>query len=43
MRGGLMLPDSISEEKLEIDWKIEDLQAAHREFYIKKQKSLDDP
>ena len=27
MRGGLMLPDSISEEKLEIDWKMEDLQA----------------
>ena len=28
MRGRLMLPDSISEEKLEIDWKMEDLQAA---------------
>ena len=27
MRGELMLPDSISEEKLEIDWKMEDLQA----------------
>ena len=27
MRGGPMLPDSISEEKLEIDWKMEDLQA----------------
>ena len=27
MRGGLMYPNSISEEKLEIDWKMEDLQA----------------
>ena len=27
IRGGLMLPDSISEEKIEIDWKMEDLQA----------------
>ena len=27
MRGGLMLPDSISEENLEIDCKMEDLQA----------------
>ena len=27
MRGGLMLPDSISEEKLEIDSKMEALQA----------------
>ena len=27
MRGELMLPDSISEEKLEIDWKMKDLQA----------------
>ena len=27
IRGGLMLPDSISEEKLEIGWKMEDIQA----------------
>ena len=27
MWGGQMLPDTISEEKLEIDWKMEDLQA----------------
>ena len=27
MRGGLMLPDSISEEKLKIDLEMEDLQA----------------
>ena len=27
MRGGLMLPDSISEEKFKIDWKMEDIQA----------------
>ena len=27
MRGGLVLPDSIPEEKLKIDWKMEDLQA----------------
>ena len=27
MRGGLMLPDSISEEKLKIDRKMEELKA----------------
>ena len=41
MRVGLMLPDSISEEKIDIDWKMEDLQAGtfwYRTACTSKQK-----
>ena len=46
MRGGPMLSDSISEEKLGIDWKMEDLQDGafwYRLFCGHEQPASDQP